>query len=169
MARPRPPQCHAKCCGNIPGPKRARGVYLSLSPSCSSLGRIRTSLFMGLVRVLSCVLTTTDRTRPWTSDFACSKMANDQALRGELSSRIITISPATRFCCGSCHLRRSCIATRYSLFHRRRMYTSFFRNFPSGGNITVDLEVRIWLVVSGSRSSRHVVKGLELIMAQSHT
>ena len=103
---------------------------------------------------------------------------------GTFSCRISTISPSTRFRWGFCHLLLSCITTRYSFFHpdqnkfakcctlrhRRRIYTSFCWNFPNGGNITVDLVVKMWLGVSGSRSPGSpatVVKGLELIIAST--
>ena len=168
----------------FPAPKRPRGVYFSWSPSCSSLGRKRTSLLTGLLSVVSRVLTMTDLTRPCASGSTRTTSAYGQALRGTFSSRIITTSPSTRLPWGCCHMCLSCITTSYSFFHRdqnrfakyctlrhqQRMYTSFFWNYPGGGNNTVDLAVRIWLGVSGSRSSGSpdtVVKGLELITAST--
>ena len=162
-----------------------KGVYLlSWTPSCSSFGKIRMSLFTGLLRVVACVFTTTDLTRLWPSGSTCKTRANDQKLRGTFSSRISTISPSTRFRWGFWYLLLSCITTRYSFFyrdqnkfakfctlrHRRSIYTSFCWNFPGGGNITVDLVVKMWLGVSGSRSPgspETVVKDLELIIAST--
>ena len=96
-----------------------KGVYfLSWTPSCSSFGKIGMSLFTGLLRVVACVFTTADLTRPWPSGSTCKTRANQQKLRGTFSSRISTISPSTRFRWGFCHLLLSCITTRYSFFHR---------------------------------------------------
>ena len=96
-----------------------KGVYfLSWTPSCSSFGKIRMSLFTGLLRVVACVFTTAGLTRPWPFGSTCKTRANDQKLRGTFSSRISTISPSTRFRWGFCHLLLSCITTRYSFFDR---------------------------------------------------
>ena len=155
-----------------------KGVYfLSWTPSCSSFGKIGMSLFTGLLRVVACVFTTADLTRPWPSGSTCKTRANEQKLRGTFSSRISTISPSTRFRWGFCYLHYyfflallldipSSIGTKINL------HTSFCWNFPGGGNITVDLVVKMWLGVSGSRSPgspETVVKGLELIIASTNS
>ena len=78
-----------------------KGIYfLSWTPSCSSFGKIRMRLFTGLLRVVACVFTTADLTRPWPSGCTSKTRANDQKLGGTFSSRISTISPSTRFLWG---------------------------------------------------------------------
>ena len=130
-----------------------------------------------------CVFTFALRTCPFESGSVLETRAINHWNLGVLSSFSKTMSPFCKLRSDLFHLLRCCKVSRYSFFQRlqkrlarywirrQRLRTYIYWNWP-GGAKTIGFMVRIWLGVSGSKSSGLLdadVRGLEFtIDSTSH-